>query len=179
MRLKRKVRVTRSICRACLFTIPVLPKLTVDTALPWTVQYQRHLETTLADAQCPLYHVGDLTQALAHCRTVIAPSYWRLHRVTPKTVLGEVRRRCPIDDSTVDSVLASVSFHGFVFTFAAASCLGLRTLEIMHNEEVVSFIGFHVHSRLSSPRGSTHTPSHDTLRQACEMPERHLRPKTL
>ena len=94
MRLKRKVRVTRSICRACLFTIPVLPKLTVDTALPWTVQYQRHLETTLADAQCPLYHVGDLTQALAHCRTVIAPSYWRLHRVTPKTVLGEVRRRC-------------------------------------------------------------------------------------
>ena len=62
---------------------------------------------------------------------------------------------------------------------AAVSYLNLRTLETMHNEEVISFIGFHVHSRLSSPRGSTRTPSHDTLRQACEVPERHLRPKTL
>ena len=51
---------------------------------------------------------------------------------------------------------------------AAVSCLKLRTLEIMHNEEVVSLIDYHVHSRLFSPRGSTRgstrTPSHDTLR---------------
>lgn len=86
MRLKRKVRVTCSIYQACLLTIPVLPKLTVDTALPWTVQCQRHLETTPADAQCPLYHVG-LIQALAHCRTVTTSSYWRLHRITPNSVL--------------------------------------------------------------------------------------------
>jgi hypothetical protein len=75
----------------------------------------------------------------------------------------------PIDDSTVDPVLASVLSHGFVFTFAAAaSCLKLRTLKFMHNEKVISFVGLHVHSRLFSPRGSTRgstrTLSHDTLR---------------
>ena len=87
MRLKRKVRVTCSIYQACLLTIPVLPKLTVDTALPWTVQYQRHLETTLADAHCPLNYIDDLIQALADCRTVTASPYWRLHRITLKMVL--------------------------------------------------------------------------------------------
>jgi hypothetical protein len=88
VKLEVKVRVTRGICRACLFTIPVLPKLTDDTALAWTVQYQRRLHTTPADAQCLLNHVSDLIQALARYRTATASSFSRPHGITPNSVLS-------------------------------------------------------------------------------------------
>ena len=71
-----------------------------------------------------------------------------------------------IDESSVTPVLASDLFHVSVFV-TAASCLKLRTLEIMHDEEAISLLGSHVHSRCSSARGSTRTPSYSTLRQAC------------
>ena len=52
--VEARVRVTRDIRQrcVCVFTIPVLPKLKDNTALAWNVQRQRHLDTTLADAQC-------------------------------------------------------------------------------------------------------------------------------
>lgn len=75
-------------------------------------------------------------------------------------------------------LVARVSFHMLVF--AGALRMKAVKLESKHDEDAVSFWASTETTvcPLCTRRG-TCTPFRDTLSQACELPERHLRPTTL